>query len=166
MNMFKSLLLCFVLLTCTQLTNAQSFTKETKLANLGIKLWSGITPISASAEFGVADNIGVGGQLWYASEGDSNYSIKYITPGVFGNYHFNIDNDKLDLYGGAGLNYFIASVSSSYVSSSASASTTFFNLQGGGRYYVSPKIGLNAQLDINMKNGTQTYLALGASLKF
>ena len=171
----KSLIICTTLLVGSHVGKAQAFGEGSKIINVGIKLWNGMTPIYASGEFYVAENIGVGGSVWYTSKTPvTGYNLTNIAPGVFGNYHFNVNNDKIDVYAGASLNYWIQSESytSSYspqYNASESDSQMYLNLQGGGRYYVTEKFGINAQLDFNLGDiftFNHTTFAFGASYKF
>lgn len=175
LTFLKSLIICLTLLASSQIVKAQAFGEGSKIINAGVKLWNGITPIYLSGEFYVAENIGVGGSVWYASKTPTTgYNITNIGPGVFGNYHFKLNNDKIDVYAGASLNYWIQSESytSSYspqYNASESVSQMYLNLQGGGRYYVTEKFGINAQLDFNFGNifiFNHTTIAFGASYKF
>jgi len=64
----------------------------------------------ASAEFGLTENIGLGGTLMFAFWGDPGISFTLITPSVEGYYHFTkLDVDKLDLFAGAALGFSIYS---------------------------------------------------------
>jgi hypothetical protein len=174
-SFLKSLIICTALLASSQIGKAQAFGEGSKIISAGVKLWNGMTPIYASGEFYVAENIGVGGSVWYTSKTPTTgYTITNIAPGVFGNYHFNLNNDKIDVYSGAALNYWIQSESVSFsqfpqYNTSQSGSQVYLNLQGGGRYYVTEKFGINAQLDFNFGDIftlNHTTFAFGASYKF
>jgi hypothetical protein len=172
-SFFKSLIICTTLLVSSQIVNAQAFGEGSKVISAGVKLWNGMTPIYLSGEFYVAENIGVGGSVWYTSKTPTTgYTITNIAPGVFGNYHFNLNNDKIDVYSGASLNYWIQSQKATVSGTTyydSSDSRVYLNLQGGGRYYVTEKFGINAQLDFNFGDIftlNHTTFAFGASYKF
>jgi hypothetical protein len=77
-----------------------------------------------------------------------NASIKYIPIGVTANYHFKLDEPKLDPFVGLGLGYNI--VSCSYTSNVGSAfngncgynSAVYFIGRAGARYFFNPKMAL------------------------
>jgi hypothetical protein len=114
-------LLSLSLLTTTSFAQYQ---QGDKLLNVGIGLGAGYgggVPLGASFEVGITDDISVGGQIDYYSWSYDygfagvNYGYRYtfIPIAVRGSYHLNkvlnLNNDKLDLYGGAGLGYYISS---------------------------------------------------------
>ncbi len=83
-----------------------------KLLNVGIGVnsyYAGGHPVGASFELGITDELSVGGNFDYLD--NTNYGLQF-TVLYFGtriSYHFNesfeIDNNKVDLYGGAALGY-------------------------------------------------------------
>ena len=83
---------------------------------------------------------------WSANSSFSNYSVKYIPIGVTANYHFKIDEPKLDPFVGLGLGYNIVSCSySSAFTGSFSCgynSGVYFIGRAGARYFFSPKMAL------------------------
>lgn len=103
----------------------------------------------------------------------NGYSYKYkwnfTIIGVRGAYHFDIDNDNLDLYLGAMLSYNM--FSDSYTTTDPT-DDGFYRLSynyggvgftgfGGIRYMLSDNFGLHAELGYGV-----AYLSLGASFKF
>jgi hypothetical protein len=182
----KKLLLLFVVgcFTLTQLVAQEStFNKGDKVLNIGIgfgtTLYSGtyyksqIPPISASLEFGVADNIldkgviGVGPYLGYSSYKYeyAGWGWKYsnIIVGARGNFHYPLVN-KLDTYTGLLLGYNISSSKefgtggTDYQASSGGVVWSWFI---GGRYYFSDNFAAMLELGYGV-----AYLNLGVALKF
>jgi len=161
------------------------FLKGDKVLNLGIglgsTLYSGsfyksqVPPISASLEFGVADNllevgtVGVGPYLGYSSYKyeyqDWGWKYSNIIIGVRGNFHYPL-LDKLDTYVGLLLGYNIAS-SKEFGNSipgwdySYSAGGIVYSGFIGARYYIKDSFALLAELGYGI-----AYLNLGVALKF
>jgi hypothetical protein len=143
-------------------THAQAFERGTKLLSVGLELRDGWTPLLASFETGVSEKIGVGGKVAYASP----YGFNILQAGLFGNYHFPVNSDEFDLYSGAGLSLwrfgyrdgFYGNYSESYVG---------LNLQGGGRYFFTEKVGAFGQLGVDIwEFGSDVTFSLGVSFKF
>ena len=183
----KKTILLFVgiLFTLVQLSAQETtFSKGDKALNLGIgfgSTWysgtfyhSTVPPISASLEFGVADNviekgsIGVGPYLGYSAYKweYSGWGYKYtnVLIGIRGNFHYPLV-DKLDTYAGLLLGYNVVS-SKEYgtigiydytASGSALRSAGFI----GARYYFKETFAVMAELGYGV-----TYLNLGIALKF
>lgn len=139
--------------------NAQSFSEGDLVLNAGIGLgsvygWTGTgslgLPIGAGVEYGVADletgSIGVGGDFGFVS---SSFVTVY-TFGARGSYYFNelleIENEKVDLYGGLGLYYRAWSWSGTTFSGFGGITAAF---HAGGRYYFAENIGGYAELGNN-----------------
>jgi len=183
----KKLLLLLVVacFTLTQLVAQEpTFVKGDKVLNVGIgfgtTLYSGsyyksqIPPISASLEFGVADNIlekgviGVGPYVGYSSYKYeyAGWGWKYsnIIIGARGNFHYPLVN-KLDTYTGLLLGYnvssskeFGTSTGYDYHASSGGVVWAWFI---GGRYYFSDNFAAMLELGYGV-----AYLNLGIALKF
>jgi hypothetical protein len=184
--MKKILLLLVVMSFSLAQLNAQesTFLKGDKVLNVGIgfgtTLYSGtyyksqIPPISASLEFGVADNIlekgviGVGPYLGYSSYKYeySGWGWKYtnIIIGARGNFHYPLVN-KLDTYTGLLLGYNVSSSKEFGTSSgydyNASSGGIVWAWFIGGRYYFSDNFGAMLELGYGV-----AYLNLGIALKF
>jgi len=149
--------LCLGLIVLTNsAANAQTFQKGDVVVNAGIGLgttysWAGGLglPIGAGLEYGVSNldvgSIGVGGDFGYVS--GSGLSILYI--GGRGTYHFNelldVDNDKLDVYGGLGIYY----RSFNYNGYGTFSNGIIGSFDVGARYYFSDNIGGYAELSNN-----------------
>lgn len=180
MKTTKTLFALFVLCVASMAANAQSF-GDNKIFSAGIGLlgspfvFSGsdvtMPPIQLSLEVPFKENIGIGGVVGYAG---SEYKIlggavkySYILVGARGNYHFaeavGLSDDKIDLYGGLTLGYNIASGKWDGPGSVpvGSAGGFLWGLSAGGRYYLSDKVGVNAELGYGI-----AVLTLGASFKF
>jgi outer membrane protein W len=173
LSFLKSLILCLILLASSQIVKAQAFGEGSKIISAGVKVWNGMTPIYLSSEFYIAENIGIGGSVWYASKTPATgFNTTNIGPGVFGNYHFNLNNDKIDAYSGASLNYWVQSQKAAVLGTTiydSSFSQVYLNLQSGGRYYFNEKFGINAQVDFNFGDiftFNHITIAFGASYKF
>ena len=154
-------------------TNLQAqFKKGDNLLNLGVGLgvysYGGL-PFGASFEHGVTDAISIGGFVDYLSWRNTysgyNYSWRFIYFGVRGSFHFNeifkLENDKVDLYGGAGLGYYTVSTSDKLVAGYGYNGRVFINLHGGGRYYFSSKVAGFAEVGYGV-----SALKLGLTFKF
>ena len=153
----KKIILLVIVVAAISTAHAQSFKKGDKLLNIGIGLnsyYSSGIPLNASFEVGVTDDISAGGSLDYLSTSylnDFKFTAIYI--GARGSYHFNkvfnIDSDKVDLYGGLGLGYRSFSWSDSNINSSilggSYGSGIYFGLHIGGKYYFTDNIGAFAE---------------------
>ncbi|MEZ0608768.1 hypothetical protein ACAW74_09640 [Fibrella sp. WM1] len=145
-----------------------SIDKGTKFVNLGIGVGGygyftggGGVGFNASADFGVAPNITVGGVAGYKSYGSfSGYNYGSFDIGARGSYHFNellnLTTDKADLYAGLGLSYF----SFSYGGFSDNYGAIYVPIHLGGRYFFSDNVGGFAELGSSLAT-----LKLGVTLK-
>ncbi|MEP6495429.1 MAG: outer membrane beta-barrel protein [bacterium] len=82
---------------------------------------------------------------WSSGSGLFNYSFKYIPVGVTANYHFKLDEPKIDPFIGLGLGYNIISCSydgSVDVGCGSYNSAIYFIGRVGARYYFSPKMAV------------------------
>ena len=134
-------------------------------AKLGFSGWG--VPITVGADYGIADDITVGGELSYRSY--KTTGITYVTEqvGIFrmevprstdyrhsifgilanGNYHFNRLfklPSQVGVYAGLSLGYFIASSPSGYTGSSYSQFG--YSVQTGARYFFNDKFGVNVEI--------------------
>lgn len=170
-----SFLLALLLLAGTQ--SFAQYAKGDKLLNVGVGLssyYGGGLPIGASLEFGVTDQISVGPQIDYYTWGYNfgagyRYRYTFIPVAIRGSYHvnelLNLNNDKLDLYGGLALGYYISSYSdnSGYTGfyDNAYGNRVLFGLHIGGRYYFKEKLGAFAELGYGV-----SALKVGLAVKF
>ncbi|MFZ6052200.1 outer membrane beta-barrel protein [Halocola ammonii] len=147
--------------------SAQVFDEGSLNANVGIGLGltlgsgsSTLPPLSLAVDYGVTENIGVGGYLGYAGAKEefnvfgTEYSWKYsyLVIGVRGTYHFIMEDD-LDIYGGALLGYNVASAkfesddeSLESLVQEPSVGGVAYALFGGARYMFSEKVGVFGEL--------------------
>ncbi|AKD57941.1 hypothetical protein [Spirosoma radiotolerans] len=153
-----SILLVLGLLAGTQSFAQLAVDKGTKFINVGIGVGgyssAGGIAFGAAADFGVAPNITVGGQVAYRSfnygYAGFNDKINYLYFAARGSYHFNeilnLSTDKADLYAGIGLGYESVSYSNSIYGGSTFGSGIFVPIHLGGRYFFSEKVGGFAEL--------------------
>jgi hypothetical protein len=114
--------------------------------------------------------LGIGGifRCWGYSKnfGAGKWKYTNILIGAQGNYHFRVGDGKLDPYVGLVLAYDIASTSWDGTKdagwSNVSAGGLWLALQGGVRYYLSPKLALTGRLGF----GTLSYGALEIGVDF
>ncbi len=136
------------------------YKKGDKLLNLGIGLnsyYSGGIPVGASFEYGVTDDISVGGSLDYLSYHYAGYANNYNFSALYvagrGSYHFNrllnLRIEKLDIYAGLSLGYRSVSWNNGYNSSGLGnqyGSSLFLGVHAGARYYFTKTFGVFAEL--------------------
>lgn len=164
----------FLLLTGIVSSQAQEVT-GTKYLNVGLGIGTfnaGGIPIGASFEYGLKNNISVGGFFDYARYG-RNYSgykwhYTFLYFGARASYHANellgISNEKLDTYGGVSLGF----RSVSYKDNSGYSdyynpygSSVVFGIHAGARYMLSEKVGGFAEVGYGI-----AALRLGITAKF
>ena len=119
-------------------------------AGLGTSGWG--TPVYLGLDYGIHEDITLGGELSYRSEsqrfGGSKYKSSIVGIGVNGNYHFNRVLEipsKWDVYAGLGLNYYIWSYDNDLYKGSDD-SDIGLGAQIGGRYFFTDKLGINLEL--------------------
>ena len=119
---------------------------------------SNFVPINLNVQKGITDNISVGGFLAYSSSTYDysffyTYKLKYtdFVIGPRGEYHFNINNEKIDLYGDAILAYDIGTVKytgpagyDNYNHSTGSG--LWFGIGAGARYHFNNNWGVYGEL--------------------
>jgi hypothetical protein len=90
--------------------------------------------------------IGVSADYYSWNSGINNYSWTYIPIGATGNYHFKIENEKLDAFVGAGLGYNIINCSFDGVGGNdiCPNGSIYFIGRVGGRYFLNPNMALYA----------------------
>ncbi len=132
----KKIFLLFVLVLFSSTLSAQFISNGKQLASVGIGGSSGTTLIGGMWEIGVGDKVGIGqfgvgvlGGLYF-TKGDNVLGI-----GGQGNYHFDLNAPRWDLY--AGLN-FIAVL--------AGGGGSDLGFQFGGRYAVQNNISILVQI--------------------
>ncbi len=125
-------------------------------AQLGMNSFA--TPFGASVEYGVTENIGVGGtvmfQFWSDDYGWYGYSSTLITPSIDAAYHFTkLDVEKLDLFAGASLGYSVYSwkwkTDGHGSDSGFGKSSLYLSPFIAARYYISKKIAISAKANFS-----------------
>ena len=112
--------------------------------------------------------IGIGGVFRYWSYSSGNWSYTDVLIGVQGNYHFKLENNLFDPWLGLTLAYDSGTVSwdgpSGIPYSEPTYGGLFFGINAGGRYWVSPQVGISARFGL----GSLSYgaLDLGVDFKF
>lgn len=110
--------------------------------------------------------IQVGADWWswdYSYFGGNNTSVSYIPIGVTANYHFKMENKKVDPFFGAGLGYQIVNASCVYQGvdyCGSYSSEIYFITKAGIRYFMNPSTALYADVGV----GAAT-LNIGATWK-
>lgn len=103
-------------------------------------------------EYGINKNVGIGGILRYWGKSSSSagydWSWSIVMPQFQGAYHF-MPGDQLDPYAGGRLGWAVYSFSSDFVSASDEGGL-FLTAYGGLRYFFSPKIAGNGQLEFRV----------------
>jgi hypothetical protein len=188
--------LCTILFSLS--VSGQSFKKGQLDLNLDLGLGNNlagpgltlIPPISASLEYGITDDISLGGYLGFAgsvskyngsewcNHGNGvnynytdSYTWTYILIGVRGAYHFGrfIKIDKLDVYAGLMLGNDFAHESYSTTSpcsdhiryNDVPYGGFFWSLYGGARYRFTNRFGVFGELGYGV-----SYLNIGVNFKF
>ncbi|MFV0484379.1 MAG: outer membrane beta-barrel protein [Bacteroidales bacterium] len=150
------LVLIFVLVGTMSYAQAPIEPGEVQL-NAGFGFSNSGLPVYGGVEFGVWDNISLGGLLSFRSDKDTyggvSWKYNYTTIAAIGNYHFNeLLNipSRFDFYAGVSLGYTI--FNSRYNGAGASipysgreGSGLYFSGQVGGRYFFTDRFGLNLE---------------------
>lgn len=122
--MKRILLISTLLIIAVSLSFGQiDYSKGQQVVNLGIGLGgfagaygSGGIAITGGYEYGVTENISLGGVIGYSSSSDDyfdgSFKYTYILIGARGAYHYDLfHNPNIDTYGGILLGYNIVSSS-------------------------------------------------------
>lgn len=153
------------------------YDKGDVLLNAGIGLgyyYAGGVPLLLSGEFAVNDVISVGPYLGYTSYKynygffGSRYDYRYtfLDIGVRASYHFSelfeINNEKVDVYGGAFLGFLISSFSGDSVTGydDPYSGGVRLGLHAGARYFFSEKVAGYGELGYGIAP-----LSLGVTFK-
>lgn len=147
----KKVILTLALLAGVSAVKAQgTLGKGNTQLNLGLGFSGWGVPVIAGLDFGLSNNFTMGIEGSYRSYNygyvGSDYKFSVIGIGVNANYHFNeLLNlpEKLDIYGGATLGYFIFSKPSGYGGSSLS--TIGLGGQAGLRYFFTNTVGVQIE---------------------
>lgn len=96
--------------------------------------------------------VGVDWYSWDYAYLGGNSGITYIPIGVTANYHFKMENKKIDPFLGAGLGYQIVNASCVYngidYCGNAYSSAIYFITKAGIRYFYSPSMTLYADVGV------------------
>ena len=166
--MKRVLLISILLVIAVSLSFSQmAYNKGDQVVNLGIGLGgfagaygTGGVAITGGYEYGVNENISLGGVLGYSSSsedfGYGSWKYTYILIAARGAYHIDLfHNPKIDTYGGIMLGYNIVSATTTWNAGysdlfggaySASASYLEYGIFIGGRYYFDPHWAVQAEL--------------------
>ncbi len=132
---------------CVSTVKAQTFEKGNLLLTADIALNSG-TNLIGHVEYGLTNQIGVGGGRYYFSY------LGFNDTNIFGrfSYHLNdlIKVDKFDFMGSAELHF---------------GDGTGIAILPGARYYFNEKIAAHAEFTIGASNWGDNGLRLGATFK-
>jgi len=119
--------------------------------NAGLGFSSSGVPLYVGVDFGVHEDITVGGELSFRSYNDSwdGTTYNHSMVGIAGNANYHLNRvleipKEWDVYGGINLGfYFVNSSDASY----GGTETSGFGLgaQVGGRYYFNSKYGINLE---------------------
>ncbi|MDP3442668.1 MAG: hypothetical protein Q8T08_07360 [Ignavibacteria bacterium] len=176
--MKKIILFSFLLTVIFSVNNSAQYQIEKHYfgPSLGLSFLGSVPQIGFNYEYGlnVKDfgDIGVGGILryWAHNEGffGGEWSYTNFLLGAQGNYHFKINNPKVDLWGGLVLALQTGSVeykgSNANIYVKPSYGGLWMALQGGCRYWMSSDFALVGRLGL----GTLSYSSLefGVDWKF
>ncbi|MFY0600421.1 MAG: outer membrane beta-barrel protein [Cyclobacteriaceae bacterium] len=170
----KKILMILTMVAISGLATAQHSAGDMNL-NLGIGLGNNLVvgdqalpPIGVSFEYGIKDEISVGGYLGYTSSdfasGFGDWTYSYTIIGARGSYHHDLlGNKKIDTYGGLMLGYYIVSVDFGNTGITTGGETNSFAYAAyiGGRYAFTDNLGAFAELGYGI-----ALLQIGANLKF
>ena len=140
---------------------------------IGLSFLGSTFQIGANYEYSMGlenfGNVGIGGvfKYWNYSENyfEGEWSYTDILVGVQGNYHFKVNNDKLDPWAGLVLAYDGGSVKWGGPFATYATPTYggfFLGAQGGLRYWISPTVALVGRIGF----GTLSYGALEVGADF
>ena len=151
------------------------YAKGDVLLNAGVGLgyyYAGGVPLLLSAEFAVNDVFSVGPYLGYTSYnynwgwGGYKWRYTFLDIGVRGSYHFNelfeIQNEQVDVYGGAFLGFLISSYSGDTITGYEDPYSGGLRLgiHAGARYFFSEKVAGYGEVGYGVAP-----LALGVTFK-
>ncbi len=174
-NIVKFFCVAVLVFSATFASGQARYAKGDVLLNAGIGLgyyYAGGVPLLLSGEFAVNDVISIGPYLGYTSYnynytfGGYKYRYTFLDLGVRGSYHFSelfeINNDKVDVYGGAFLGFLISSYSGDIYSGYSDPYTGGLRLgiHAGVRYFFSEKVAGYGELGYGIAP-----LSLGVTFK-
>lgn len=149
-SMKKITLIISLLVLIISTANTQPIQEGETQLNAGLGLSNFGIPVYAGIEFGLENNLSVGGELSYRKYGAySVYSPSIITIAGLGNYHFNELLElpsEWDVYGGLTLGYSIWSDNDVYDFDWFRGSGLYIAGQIGGRYFFNENFAVNLEL--------------------
>jgi hypothetical protein len=151
----KKIIVLTLLLSTTMVFSQRIMEGDTQI-NAGVGFSSGGwgLPIYGGLDYGVTDDISVGGMVSFSSQDysyvDGKYKGKWMSIGANGNYHFNtlLDiPDEFDVYAGLTLAYnsFSYDYPAGDYTFSNKASGVGIAAQIGARYFFNDNIGINLE---------------------
>ncbi len=179
-SMKKTMSVLLVFLIFATVSHAQALTKGDDLVSAGFGLgsvyfgegFSTSLPVNPTITYekAVTDDITFGGTVSLARSKYSGTGFSYVENAVYigarGAYHFNnlfqLNNDKLDVYGGVSLGYVVVSVSDNNEFSGTASGGVGYALFAGGRYYFAPKVAVYAEVGYS----SLSVLNVGVTFKF
>ncbi len=148
----KKITLLFLIIASSIITYAQNpLPKGKAQINAGLGLSSYGVPLYFGLDYGVHQDITVGGEISFRSFSENykgiGYSQNVIGISGNGNYHFNTILNipkEWDFYAGLNLGFYLWNTPNNYPGSNSSGLN--LGLQVGGRYYFTQKVGINLEL--------------------
>ncbi len=137
-----------VLIMASSFTSAQVIGKGGMQANAGLCFSSIGVPIYAGVEYGISEEMTLGGFLGFTSSEGYGYRLNWFGFGGILNYHLNHLlqlPDVVDVYGGATLYYERYSYSFHTIRDPYSSGPAL-TIQLGGRYFFTKNIAGNLEL--------------------
>lgn len=132
--------------------------------NAGVGLSGRGIPLYVGLDYGVTQDITVGGEFSYRTHTHRNTTYTGISILANGNYHFNrVLNipSEIDFYAGLSLGYYHWTTNN-IVREDELTSELGFGAQIGGRYFFSDDFGVNLEIGGGSINGAK----LGITYKF
>lgn len=122
------------------------FHKGDKFLTPQIGINSTTIPFGASFEYGLTDNIGLGGTVMVWLWSDLGFKASIIMPSVDAAYHFTkLNVEKLDLFAGASLGYAVFNSDWAFGASGLSLDPFV-----AGRYWLSKKLAVSLKLNVGL----------------
>jgi len=137
--------------------------------SLGLSFLGSTPEIGVNYEYAIDKEFSIGGIFRYFSYGEDfpfyygKYSYTYVFLGAQGNYHFKIDNPKIDPFAGLVLGFNTYSSTwerweghKGIIPSASGSSGLYLSAHGTFRYWIKPNLGLQVRINF----GTSKYSAL------
>lgn len=172
----KKILLLFIAFLFTASISFAQFEAGKSYAGpaVGLSFLGSTLSFGASYEYGMSVKeigfdapgvLGIGGIVRYWSYDVGYWSYSDLLIAAQGNYHFVLDNKKIDPYLGLVLGYDIGTFD---VGDNFFGDTSYggfvFGAQFGARYWISPTMAVNARLGTGSNSGST--LDVGVDFKF